>query len=78
VRGQYDGYRHIAGVEPESDTETFVAVRLDIDNWRWHRVPFFIRAGKALACRGTEVRVFFRRPPRPRSYRPRRGRNLIS
>jgi glucose-6-phosphate 1-dehydrogenase len=64
VRGQYDGYRHIAGVAPESDTETFVAVRLDIDNWRWHGVPFFIRAGKALACRGTEVRVFFRRPPR--------------
>ena len=64
VRGQYDGYRHVAGVAPDSDTETFVALRLDVDDWRWHGVPFFIRAGKALACRGTEVRVFFRRPPR--------------
>jgi len=64
VRGQYDGYRQIPGVAPDSDTETFVALRLDIDNWRWHGVPFFIRAGKALACRATEVRVFFRRPPR--------------
>jgi glucose-6-phosphate 1-dehydrogenase len=64
VRGQYYGYRQVPGVAPDSDTETFVALRLDIDNWRWHGVPFFIRAGKALACRATEVRVFFRRPPR--------------
>jgi glucose-6-phosphate 1-dehydrogenase len=64
VRGQYEGYRQLPGVAPDSDTETFVALRLDIDNWRWHGVPFFIRAGKALACRATEVRVFFRRPPR--------------
>jgi glucose-6-phosphate 1-dehydrogenase len=64
VRGQYEGYREVPGVAPDSDTETFVALRLDIDNWRWHGVPFFIRAGKALACRATEVRVFFRRPPR--------------
>jgi glucose-6-phosphate 1-dehydrogenase len=64
VRGQYDGYRGIPGVAPDSTTETFVAVRFDIENWRWAGVPFFIRTGKALACRATEVRVFFRRPPR--------------
>ena len=64
VRGQYDGYRGIPGVAPESATETFVAARFDIENWRWAGVPFFIRAGKALACKATEVRVFFRRPPR--------------
>jgi glucose-6-phosphate 1-dehydrogenase len=64
ARGQYEGYRQLPGVAPDSDTETFVALRLDVDNWRWHGVPFFIRAGKALACRATEVRVFFRRPPR--------------
>lgn len=64
VRGQYDGYRGIPGVAPDSTTETFVAARFDIENWRWAGVPFFIRAGKALACRATEVRVVFRRPPR--------------
>jgi glucose-6-phosphate 1-dehydrogenase len=64
VRGQYDGYRGIPGVAPGSTTETFVAARFDIDNWRWAGVPFFVRAGKALTCRATEVRVFFRRPPR--------------
>jgi glucose-6-phosphate 1-dehydrogenase len=64
VRGQYDGYRGIPGVASDSATETFVAARFDIENWRWAGVPFFIRAGKALACRATEVRVFFRRPPR--------------
>ena len=64
VRGQYDGYRQVPGVAPDSETETFVALRLDIDNWRWQGIPFFVRAGKALACKGTEVRVCFRRPPR--------------
>jgi glucose-6-phosphate 1-dehydrogenase len=64
VRGQYDGYRRIPGVAPDSTTETFVAARFDIDSWRWAGVPFFIRTGKALACKATEVRVFFRRPPR--------------
>ena len=52
VRGQYEGYRKIKGVEPDSETETFVALRLEVDNWRWAGVPFFIRAGKALAGRG--------------------------
>ena len=64
VRGQYDGYREVPGVAADSATETFVALRFDIDNWRWQGIPFFVRAGKALACKGTEVRVCFRRPPR--------------
>jgi glucose-6-phosphate 1-dehydrogenase len=64
VRGQYDGYLDVAGVRKGSDTETFVALKLEIDNWRWSGVPFHIRAGKALARRATEVRVVFKRPPR--------------
>jgi glucose-6-phosphate 1-dehydrogenase len=64
VRGQYEGYRRVLGVAPVSATETFVALRLDIDNWRWAGVPFFIRAGKGLALTATELRVVFRRPPR--------------
>ena len=46
VRGQYEGYREVEGVDPKSKTETFVALELEIDNWRWTGVPFFIRAGK--------------------------------
>jgi len=64
IRGQYDGYRSIKGVRPDSKTETFVALKLEIDNWRWAGVPFFIRAGKALPVRATEIRVFFKRPPK--------------
>jgi glucose-6-phosphate 1-dehydrogenase len=64
VRGQYDGYRSIKGVKPDSQTETFAAVRLEIDNWRWSGVPFFLRAGKALPVRATEIRVIFKRPPK--------------
>jgi glucose-6-phosphate 1-dehydrogenase len=64
VRGQYEGYREIEGVDPESQTETFVAVRLGIENWRWSDVPFFIRAGKQLAEKVTEVRVVLQNPPR--------------
>jgi len=64
IRGQYDGYRSIKGVRPNSRTETFAALRLEIDNWRWAGVPFFIRAGKALPVRATEIRVFFKRPPK--------------
>ncbi len=63
VRGQYDGYREIEGVAPDSGTETFVALRLEIQNWRWAGVPFFFRAGKELAERVTEVRVIFQSPP---------------
>jgi glucose-6-phosphate 1-dehydrogenase len=64
VRGQYDGYLAVPGVGPRSQTETFAALRLEIDNWRWSGVPFFIRAGKALAVRATEVRIIFKPPPR--------------
>jgi glucose-6-phosphate 1-dehydrogenase len=63
VRGQYEGYRSVPGVKPDSDTETFCALRLNIENWRWSGVPFFLRAGKAMAVRNTEVRVVFKRPP---------------
>ncbi len=64
VRGQYDGYLSVPGVAPHSFTETYAALRLEIDNWRWSGVPFFIRAGKALAVTATEVRAIFKRPPR--------------
>ncbi len=64
VRGQHDGYRSVAGVAADSTTETFVALRLEIDNWRWAGVPFFIRTGKCLPETQTEVRVVFKRPPR--------------
>jgi len=64
VRGQYDGYQAVSGVKPGSQTETFAALRLEIDNWRWSGVPFFIRAGKSLPVRATEIRVIFRRPPK--------------
>ena len=63
VRGQYEGYLDIDGVAPHSQTETFCALRLEIDNWRWYRVPFFIRAGKAMPETVTEVRVVFKTPP---------------
>jgi glucose-6-phosphate 1-dehydrogenase len=64
VRGQYEGYLTIDGVSPESTTETYAALRLEIDNWRWSGVPFFIRTGKCLPVTQTEFRVVFRRPPR--------------
>jgi glucose-6-phosphate 1-dehydrogenase len=64
VRGQYDGYLDTEGVAPRSTTETFAALRLDIDNWRWSGVPFFIRTGKHLPATQTEVRLVFKRPPK--------------
>ena len=64
VRGQYDGYRAIDGVAPDSATETYAALRLEIDNWRWSGVPFFIRTGKHLPATQTEVRLVFQRPPK--------------
>jgi glucose-6-phosphate 1-dehydrogenase len=66
VRGQYDGYREIDGVAADSTTETYAALRLEIDNWRWSGVPFFIRTGKSLPVTQTEFRVVFRRPPKLR------------
>lgn len=64
LRGQHEGYRSIAGVAADSQTETYAALRLDIDNWRWEGVPFYIRAGKCLPTTQTEARLVFRRPPR--------------
>ena len=64
VRGQYDGYRSIDGVAPDSTTETYAALRLEIENWRWSGVPFFIRTGKRLPVTQTELRLVFKRPPR--------------
>jgi glucose-6-phosphate 1-dehydrogenase len=64
VRGQYDGYRSIAGVAPDSTTETYAALQLDIENWRWAGVPFFIRTGKRLPVTQTELRLVFKHPPR--------------
>jgi glucose-6-phosphate 1-dehydrogenase len=64
VRGQYDGYRKIDGVAKDSTTETYAALRLNIDNWRWSGVPWFIRTGKRLPATQTELRVVFRDPPR--------------
>ena len=61
VRGQYDGYRDIDGVAADSATETYAALRLEIDNWRWSGVPFFIRTGKRLPVTQTELRVVFKR-----------------
>jgi glucose-6-phosphate 1-dehydrogenase len=66
VRGQYDGYRDIEGVAKDSTTETYAALRLYIDNWRWSGVPWFIRTGKRLPVTQTELRAVFRRPPRLR------------
>jgi glucose-6-phosphate 1-dehydrogenase len=64
VRGQYDGYLKTDGVAPDSTTETYAALRLDIENWRWAGVPFFIRTGKHLAFTQTELRLVFKNPPR--------------
>ena len=63
VRGQFRGYRKEAGVAPDSAVETFAAVRLYIDSWRWEGVPFLVRAGKSLAVTATEVVVTLKRPP---------------
>ena len=63
VQGQYDGYLDEPGVPPHSRTATYAAMRLDIDNWRWQGVPFYLRSGKALDSKKTEVLIQFRRPP---------------
>ena len=63
VRGQFEGYRDEAGVDPDSDVETYAALRLHVDSWRWAGVPIFIRAGKCLPVTATEVFVTLKRPP---------------
>jgi glucose-6-phosphate 1-dehydrogenase len=64
VRGQYDGYRQIEGVAPDSETETFVALKCYIDNWRWAGVPFYLRTGKRMAQNARIIYIAFREPPR--------------
>jgi glucose-6-phosphate 1-dehydrogenase len=68
VRGQFRGYRTEPGVARESQVETFAAVRLDVESWRWEGVPFFIRAGKCLPVTTTEVLVNLRKPPLAKSF----------
>ncbi len=63
VRGQYEGYRQEKGVNPKSTTETFAACRVEVDNWRWHGVPFYLRSGKKLARQVTEITVQFKHVP---------------
>jgi len=70
VRGQFRGYRNEAGVAPDSDTETFAALRLEINSWRWKGVPFLLRAGKNMPVTCTEVLVRFRQPPAIYSQAP--------
>jgi glucose-6-phosphate 1-dehydrogenase len=81
VRGQYDGYREIDGVAPNSQTETYAALRLDIDNWRWAGVPWFIRTGKRLPATQTELRLVFKHPPRlgfwNESHRPEANQLVV-
>jgi glucose-6-phosphate 1-dehydrogenase len=63
VRGQYEGFREVKDVAPDSTTETFAAVELEVDNWRWSGVPFFVRTGKCMPVKSSEVTVVFKRPP---------------
>ncbi|MEX0669692.1 MAG: glucose-6-phosphate dehydrogenase [Pirellulales bacterium] len=63
VRGQYRGYLAEPGVRPDSRTPTFGAIRLEVDNWRWQGVPFYLRSGKAMSCRTTQIVIGFRQPP---------------
>jgi glucose-6-phosphate 1-dehydrogenase len=64
VRGQYDGYREEDGVAPDSDTETFVAIKAFVDNWRWEGVPFYLRSGKRLAEGRHLLTIAYKQPPR--------------
>jgi glucose-6-phosphate 1-dehydrogenase len=63
LRGQYHGYTSLSGVRPGSKTATYAAVKLNIDNWRWKGVPFYLRSGKAMSCRTTQIVVWFHEPP---------------
>jgi glucose-6-phosphate 1-dehydrogenase len=62
-RGQYRGYSASQGVAPTSRTATFAALRLSVDNWRWQGVPFYLRSGKAMSCRTTQIVIQFHAPP---------------
>jgi glucose-6-phosphate 1-dehydrogenase len=62
-RGQYEGYRQAKDVPPDSNTATFAALKLHVDNWRWNRVPFYLRSGKAMSCRTSQIVIQFKEPP---------------
>ena len=63
VRGQYEGYRSEPGVPADSDTETLIAVKAEVENWRWHGVPFYLRSGKAMAASRQTITLGFHEPP---------------
>ncbi|MFY8199612.1 MAG: glucose-6-phosphate dehydrogenase [Pirellula staleyi] len=82
VRGQYSGYCDEQGIPDESQTETFAALKLYIDNWRWKGVPFYLRSGKAMSCRTTQIVIQFREPPHMlfgehKAYRPEANRLVV-
>ena len=81
VRGQYNGYRDIPDVADDSQVETYAALELAIDNWRWSGVPFYLRTGKNLPVKHTEVRVVFKRPPHTgvgmKSHKPPRNQVVV-
>ncbi len=80
--GPIPGYLETEGIHPDSTTETFLAWKLEIDNWRWNGVPFYIRTGKALPSKVTEINIMFRRPPLmffdQRQHRRQKSRNSIT
>jgi len=63
IRGQHEGYTSAEGVPPNSQTATFAALKLQVANWRWNGVPFYLRSGKAMSCRTTQIVIQFREPP---------------
>jgi glucose-6-phosphate 1-dehydrogenase len=77
VRAQYRGYRQAEGVAPDSQTPTFAALKLSVDNWRWQGVPFYLRSGKAMATKTSEINIVFKCPPHLMFDLPN-GRDLIS
>jgi glucose-6-phosphate 1-dehydrogenase len=81
VRAQYDGYRTENGVAPDSQTATYAALQLFVDNWRWQGVPFYLRSGKSMAAKTTEVAIQFKRVPHlmfPPSPESRIAPNILS
>ena len=82
VRGQYSGYCEEQGIPDDSQTETFAALKLYIDNWRWKGVPFYLRSGKGMSCRSTQIVIQFREPPHMlfgerKSFRPEANKIVI-
>lgn len=75
MRGQYDSYREEPGVPEDSKNATFAAVKLNVDNWRWQGVPFYLRSGKAMNCRSTQIVIQFRQPPHM-MFESARGRSI--